>query len=74
LNDWDLEDMDILECPNRYPPGYVASGEASAWIHIDKLKLRDLGVYVRWNCKISAFEITTKDDVSPECGCPRLNE
>ncbi len=68
LNQGDSDELAVLECPTLYP-NYIASGQTSAWVRFDKLKLRAMGVYVRWNCKAKAYEFTTKDHLTPECGC-----
>ncbi len=68
LNQWDKEELDVLECSNSYP-NRLPADDTSGWVTFHKRRLRDLGVYVRWNCKAKAYEFTTIDDLTPECGC-----
>jgi hypothetical protein len=68
LNEWDHEELDVYECPSRHP-GREAAGETGGWIISHKQALKDLGVYVRWNCETKAFEITTEENQTSLCGC-----
>ncbi len=69
LNDWDASELDAIECPKDHP-GYIASGETRGRILTHKENLEELGVSVRWNCKIHAFEPVPKNQsVLPVCGC-----
>ena len=56
LNDWDKEEMDVHERPERYP-NRKPSGETNGWIHTHKDKLAELGVSVRWNADKKQYEI-----------------
>ena len=70
LNQWDAEDLNTLECISRGNPNLVPSGEVKGWVVLYQQELKDLGVYVRWNCKTKRFEITTKENQMSLCGCP----
>ena len=69
LNRWDAEDIDVALCSTRHPDNRVPSGETSALITRSREKLKDLGVYIRWNCETQTFEITTEENQKDLCGC-----
>ena len=72
LNAWDVRAVAIVECPEDYP-GFIDSGETRGWIFMREENLRELGVRVHWNCKIKAYEVVPKGQVSsPLCGCPPI--
>lgn len=56
LNEWDIEVIDVLECPDKYP-GRITSGEANGWIAAHKDKLKELGFVVEWNCDTKAYKL-----------------
>ena len=69
LNQWDSEELNEFECPDRYPDR-VPSSQTGGWIISHKRMLEGMGVYVRWNCEGKEFEIVS-DGLSsiPICGC-----
>jgi hypothetical protein len=72
LNRWAseyAEFIDIVMCPSRHP-SVVDMGQMTAAIFRSKKKLKDLGVYVRWNCATQSFEITTEESQKSLCECP----
>jgi hypothetical protein len=72
LNGWDVAALAIVECPKDYP-GFVDSGETRSWVKIRESHLSRLGISVRWNCEIKAFEATPKGQPArPLCGCPPI--
>lgn len=72
LNGWDVEALAVVECPKDYP-GFIDKGETRSWIEIRESHLSRLGVSVRWNCELKAFEPTPKGlPARPVCGCPPI--
>ncbi len=72
LNAWDVQATAIVECPKDYP-GFIDSGETRGWIFTREKNLQELGVSVRWNCEIKAYEVIPKGQASiPLCGCPPI--
>jgi hypothetical protein len=56
LNDWDKEELDVVECPNLYP-NRVSSGETKGWIITHKQELEKLGFTVKWNHDKKIYEL-----------------
>src|SRR5262249_21552661 len=48
LNSWHKEELDIAECPDRYP-GRDASGETHGWISRHQQELKRHGFVATWN-------------------------
>lgn len=72
LNGWDVLALAIVECPKDYP-GFIDKGETRSWIEIRESHLSRLGVSVRWNCELKAYEPTPKGlPARPVCGCPPI--
>ena len=72
LNRWNannLQDVDVALCSNRHP-NREPSGETRALITESYRNLKELGLYVRWNCATQSFEITTQEDQKSRCDCP----
>jgi len=63
-------DIDLALCPARHPSNWIPSGETSALIGRSREKLKDLGVYIRWNCVTQNFEVTTEGNQKSLCECP----
>ncbi len=70
LNDWPVEELDVLECRNDHP-GRIASGETGGWVFSSRERLQKLGVIVRWNCEKKAYEISPTGVTKPVCGCSK---
>jgi len=64
-----VENLDIYLCPSRHTDVFP-SGQTVGWVLTRTEKLKKLGVYVRWDCKTQAFEITTEEDQKSRCDCP----
>jgi hypothetical protein len=56
LNDWDKEELDVVERPEMYP-GRKASGETGGWIVTWKSELRRVGMSVIWDPKKRKYEV-----------------
>ena len=56
LNEWDIEELDIFENPDKYP-NRMASGETGGWVLSHKRELKELGYSVRWNNDKKLYEL-----------------
>jgi hypothetical protein len=68
LNSWYTEELYVFECHKQFP-GRVASSQTGGWALSHKRLLKDLGIYVRWNCVNQAYEIIQEEDSTPVCNC-----
>lgn len=68
LNSWHTEELYVFECHKQFP-GRVASGQTGGWVLSHKRLLKDLGIYVHWNCVNQAYEIIQAEDSTPVCNC-----
>ena len=67
LNSWDSEELNVFEC--HTDSDLVASSQTGGWIVAHKRELKDLGIYVRWNCEDKIYEIVGEENAPPECSC-----
>ncbi len=56
LNNWDKEELDVVERPDVYA-NRLASGETHTWIIEHKRKLKQLGFSVKWNHERKFYEL-----------------
>ena len=56
LSGWDIEELDIAECPDKYS-SRITSGETNAWISRHEEELKEFGFIAKWNCDTRIYEL-----------------